>query len=93
MSDPSAADHLAELDARYDGHLAALRQQAGRLRDQTDAGIDALSAELPPLAPPAAAVAALPVPDRAVERAAGEPPPPVADDLLDFDDLPSFDDL
>ena len=28
MTDPSAAEHLAEIDARYDAHLSALRQHA-----------------------------------------------------------------
>jgi hypothetical protein len=29
---PSAAVHLADIDARYDAHLAALRQHAARLQ-------------------------------------------------------------
>jgi len=29
---PTAAVHLADIDARYDAHLAALRQHAARLQ-------------------------------------------------------------
>jgi hypothetical protein len=30
--DPAAADHLTDLDARYEGHLGALRRHADELR-------------------------------------------------------------
>ncbi len=32
MRDPAGADHLTDLDARFEGHLGALRQRADRLR-------------------------------------------------------------
>ncbi len=30
--DPATADHLTDLDARYEGHLGALRRRAEELR-------------------------------------------------------------
>ena len=40
---PTAAAHLAELEARYEAHLAALRQHASDVAVETTAGEDAPS--------------------------------------------------
>lgn len=44
---PSAAVHLADIDARYDAHLAALRQHAARLQVAAAAPRAAERAERP----------------------------------------------
>jgi hypothetical protein len=49
-----SAEHLADLESRYDAHLAALRDRAERARASTDADADALaqSACVEPAEPP-----------------------------------------
>jgi hypothetical protein len=43
---PAAAADLAELDARYDAHVAALRDHAALARDAAEAGAEELAERL-----------------------------------------------
>jgi DNA-binding ferritin-like protein len=46
--DPAAANHLAEIDARYDAHAAALRDHAALARAAADEGAAELAERLAP---------------------------------------------
>ena len=48
MNDPSAAEHLAEIDARHEAHLSALRQHAARIEESVAADAAALAERLEP---------------------------------------------
>lgn len=48
IANPAAASHLAELDARFEGHLAALRQRAAHAKAIVEAGAEALVAQAAP---------------------------------------------
>jgi hypothetical protein len=48
--DPVAADHLTELDARFESHLGALRLSAERFRDALGERAASLGAPAPPAA-------------------------------------------
>lgn len=51
MNDPSAAAHLAEIDARYEAHAAALRQHAEIASDAVEEAASELADRLPPPPP------------------------------------------
>jgi len=46
--DPSAAEHLAEIDARHEAHLIALRQRAAQIQEAAAAGAANLAERLEP---------------------------------------------
>ena len=46
--DPATADHLADLDNRFEGHLGALRRRAEQLRDGLAERAASLSEPAPP---------------------------------------------
>ena len=48
MTDSSAAEHLAEIDARHDAHLTALRQHAALIGETVAAGAAELAERLEP---------------------------------------------
>ena len=48
MNDPSAAEHLAEIDARLDAHLSALRQNAALAREAVATGAAELAERVDP---------------------------------------------
>jgi hypothetical protein len=48
VTDPSAADHLAEIDARHDAHLAALRQHAALIQEAAATDAAELAERLEP---------------------------------------------
>jgi hypothetical protein len=51
VNDPSAAAHLAEIDARYEAHAAALRQHAEIASDAVEEAASELADRLPPPPP------------------------------------------
>jgi hypothetical protein len=53
IAHPAAASHLAELDARLEGHLGSVRQRAAELREHLGARSAALHAQLTPHPAPA----------------------------------------
>jgi|SRR5471030_2909990 len=59
---PAAAQHLAELDARFESHLASLRERAAAARDAAQNSVAALDEAAGPrhAAPPPAASAPAP---------------------------------
>lgn len=54
MTDPSAADHLAEIDARLDAHLSAVREHAALVRRAVATDAAELAARLEPAPEPEA---------------------------------------
>jgi hypothetical protein len=48
VTDPSAAEHLAEIDARHEAHLSALRQRAALAADAVATGAAELAERLEP---------------------------------------------
>jgi hypothetical protein len=74
---PAAADHLAEIDRRFEDHLAALRARADEAKAQVEHGVTAIAEAAGPAAPPSVADA-YDVPDWGTETAIEEPPPYVA---------------
>ncbi|HEX3465103.1 MAG TPA: hypothetical protein VHS78_13740 [Candidatus Elarobacter sp.] len=48
MTNPSAAAHLAEIDARYEAHAAALRQHAEIAADAVEEAASQLAERLEP---------------------------------------------
>lgn len=49
--DPATADHLTDLDARFEGHLGALRRSAEEFREALAERAASLSEAAPPGAP------------------------------------------
>lgn len=49
IANPVAASHLAELDARYESHLAALRTRAEQLRERLAGDASAITERLGPV--------------------------------------------
>jgi hypothetical protein len=54
IANPAVASHLAELEARYEGHLAALRSRAEQLHERVAGEASVLTERLTPLAVPSA---------------------------------------
>lgn len=54
IANPIAASHLAELEARYEGHLAALRSRAEQLHERVVGEASVLTERLTPRAVPIA---------------------------------------
>jgi hypothetical protein len=48
VTDPAAAEHLAEIDARHDAHLAALRRRAAQMQETAAAAAAELAERLAP---------------------------------------------
>jgi len=48
VKDPSAAAHLAEIDARYEAHVAALKQHAEIAADAVDEAASELAERIEP---------------------------------------------
>jgi len=84
MGNPAAAEHLAELAARFESHLAALRDRASAAHEAIRAGTEALQADMPAPEP----VGGFAEPSQYVS-----PPNPYAEHALipDLPIMPSFD--
>jgi hypothetical protein len=53
IANPAAASHLAELDARFEGHLGAVQLRAAQLRERLSVDAAALREQLAPSPAPA----------------------------------------
>jgi len=70
---PAVADHLAEIDARFEAHVSSLRQRAEKAREAIATGSAALEAALPK---PKFDLSRVPVEEPPPYRPAPSPPPP-----------------
>ena len=61
---PAAAQHLAELDARFEGHLAALRQRTVEAKDAVNATAEAMGPRRYPPKHPTTRIDLGPPPER-----------------------------
>lgn len=75
---PNAAAHLAELEARYAAHMAALQERAQEAKDAVDSGMHAIESTLPHAASSRAPLAPFAPPPRRSNSNVEEPPPYVA---------------